>query len=91
MTDIIPGFIQKTYDIFMSDEYRNSCCWSRDGNSIIIKDQSHFTKYVLPKYFKHNNFQSFVRQLNMYDFHKVIQDPHNGEFKHPLFQVNYTA
>lgn len=86
MTDtIIPGFIQKTYDIFMNDEYK-SCCWNQDGTSIIVKDQSHFTKSVLPRYFKHSNFQSFVRQLNMYDFHKVIQDPSNGEFKHQFFK-----
>ena len=83
---IIPGFIQKTYDIFMNDEYKSYCCWNQDGTSIIVKDQSHFTKSVLPRYFKHSNFQSFVRQLNMYDFHKVIQDPSNGEFKHQFFK-----
>ena len=45
--------------------------WSDGGDSFVIKDQNEFSKHVLPKHFKHNNFASFVRQLNKYDFHKV--------------------
>ena len=83
---VIPGFVSKTYEIFMSDEYKQCCDWSRDGTSIIINDILSFAKNVLPKYFKHSNFNSFVRQLNMYDFHKCLQDPSNGEFRHDFFK-----
>lgn len=37
----------------------------QNGNSFHVFDQGRFSKEVLPKYFKHNNMASFVRQLNM--------------------------
>lgn len=37
----------------------------QSGNSFHVFDQGQFAKEVLPKYFKHSNMASFVRQLNM--------------------------
>jgi len=31
----------------------------------VIKQEEHFARTVLPHYFKHNKFYSFVRQLNL--------------------------
>lgn len=45
--------------------------WSDDGETFLVPNHERFGNEVLPRFFKHNRFSSFVRQLNMYGFHKV--------------------
>lgn len=46
--------------------------WSESGDSFIVLDEDEFARTLIPELFKHNNYASFVRQLNMYGFHKKV-------------------
>ena len=77
-----PSFLLKLYQILTNQEYHSYIHWSYDGLSIIISDPTGLTKKVLPKFYNHHNFASFVRQLNMYNFHKIRTDPKVNEQKY---------
>lgn len=59
-------FITKAYNIVEDTSTNNIVSWSRDNNSFIVWEPETFALICLPIYFKHNNFSSFVRQLNTY-------------------------
>ncbi|KAF3432090.1 hypothetical protein FNV43_RR26829 [Rhamnella rubrinervis] len=48
--------------------------WSDNDDCFVIWDITQFSVHLLPKYFKHSNFSSFMRQLNIYGFRKVNAD-----------------
>ena len=79
-------FLSKLYDILNDTEYKDIISWNIEGNGLIIKETTKLCKIVLPKFYKHNNYSSFVRQLNMYGFHKSQGILKDGEgFEHDIF------
>ena len=77
-------FLQKTWNLVNDSSTDSVISWSPDGNSFVVWNSEQFSKEVLPTSFKHSNFSSFVRQLNIYGFKKLASNRH--EFGHPLFQ-----
>ena len=85
-------FLLKLTQILNKTKYSSAIHWSDDGKAIIISNINDFTNNVIPKYFKHCNYESFVRQLNMYNFHKLRSKRNQSEhvFQHELFTRDHT-
>ena len=59
-------FLTKTYQLVEDPSTNDVISWNDAGTSFVVWKTADFARDLLPKYFKHNNFSSFVRQLNTY-------------------------
>ncbi|CAI0434058.1 unnamed protein product [Linum tenue] len=78
-----PPFLTKTFEMVDDPITNHVVSWSRGGTSFVVWDAHSFSTNLLPRFFKHNNFSSFVRQLNTYGFRKI--DPERWEFGNEEF------
>lgn len=77
-------FLTKTYQVVDDPSSDDMISWNEYGNAFIVWKPAEFARDLLPKYFKHNNFSSFIRQLNTYGFRKTVSD--RWEFANDFFR-----
>jgi len=79
----LPPFLTKTYEMVDDSSSDSIVSWSQSNKSFIVWNPPEFSRDLLPRFFKHNNFSSFIRQLNTYGFRKA--DPEQWEFANDDF------
>mmetsp|Transcript_19613 Transcript_19613/g.40984 ORF Transcript_19613/g.40984 Transcript_19613/m.40984 type:complete len:384 (+) Transcript_19613:108-1259(+) len=95
-----PLFLRKSYLLieYCNQNHPNIASWTERGDTFVVKDPVTFAAKHIPQFFKHNNFSSFVRQLNFYGFRKIKSDSALSnargmepsrwwEFRHDKFQA----
>eukprot|EP00830_Metopus_es_P011794 TRINITY_DN2432_c0_g1_i2.p1 TRINITY_DN2432_c0_g1~~TRINITY_DN2432_c0_g1_i2.p1 ORF type:complete len:429 (+),score=53.62 TRINITY_DN2432_c0_g1_i2:64-1287(+) len=80
------NFLYKLYSILDKyEEYGQVLRWEESGDMFEVADRDQLINTVLPLYFRHRNYSSFIRQLNIYGFQKGKNVNGHDVFK----QVNF--
>jgi hypothetical protein len=62
----LPPFLAKAYEMVDDPSSDSIVSWSQNNKSFVVWNPPEFARDLLPRFFKHNNFSSFIRQLNTY-------------------------
>ena len=81
------AFPRKVFEI-LSEQPAEIISWTPSGLAFVIHDMPRFVSEVLQKYFAHQKFSSFQRQLNLYGYRRIEPggDEPAGSFAHDSFR-----
>ncbi|CAD8119595.1 unnamed protein product [Paramecium sonneborni] len=79
-------FLRHLYEIL--DNPKNDQIIRWHDNGFVIQNIEEFKKQLLPITFKHNNYQSLMRQLNKYGFKIKSKENLKAYFTHPTIREN---
>ncbi|CAD8170886.1 unnamed protein product [Paramecium octaurelia] len=79
------SFLKLLYKILENQEYENIIRWNDSGEKFIILDKPTLISKILPIYFRHQKFSSFLKQLNLYGFQRTSLEKNNTYYYNTQF------
>jgi HSF-type DNA-binding len=74
-------FVLRRHQILASPQFQDCICWNGHGRSWRIIKTQEFERAVIPLFFQHSKYSSFLRQVNGWGFERIVRcDP----FRLPL-------
>ena len=81
----IPNFPARMHAILARSDLQGIISWLPHGRSWQVLKPRDFELRVVPYYFQHSKYSSFVRQANGWGFKRISQGPDRGSYFHPKF------
>jgi len=79
------SFPMKLHKILSEPENAEYITWLPHGRSWRVLKPKAFEEKVIPKYFRHAKYASFMRQVNGWGYKRMTQGPDHNSYYHELF------
>jgi hypothetical protein len=83
-----PSFPWKLHDMLEaaeSNSFSHIVSWEPDGLSFKVHRSDEFVTKIMPLYFDQTKYESFRKQLNLYNFSRVARGSNIGMLSHASF------
>jgi HSF-type DNA-binding len=81
----VPNFPAKMHAILSRQDLADVICWMPHGRGWKVHKPREFEVSVLPTYFEHSKFSSFIRQANGWGFRRINAGRDRNCYYHPQF------
>jgi hypothetical protein len=81
----VPCFPAKMHAILASPDLNDIVAWDSHGRSFRMLKPKQFELHILPRFFEHSKFSSFIRQANGWGFRRFLSGPNRGSYYQEYF------
>jgi len=77
-------FPERLFQILSTSEHEHIISWLPHGKAWRVLDEIKFEEEVIPLYFRHSKFQSFLRQVTGWGFRRVKNGSEKNSYYHEV-------